>query len=361
MATLTEASVTARKAIKWGGIGFVVITFLWYLGVAAVNYYKLLNPPALPPAGVEFDVLQGVNFPDSSVRPKVLLELPTGKVPDFPDRMRVYWAPTRRSGFADSDKAIETAAALGFLFKPQQPTETNYIWTNQDQMSSKLDMNIISAHFKLTRQWQNNPTLATIGNFISDKAVITETENYLKRIDLLNEDVTGVEKVTYLKADVGKMVNALSLSDADFVQIDLFRKNLDEIDAKSKSKEIVASYPFYRTDPTKGLIRVVVSGSKIQNEKIISMDYEYTDIDYARSGTYPIKTGEEAWTELSSGGGFVSTMGPRTGEVKVRRVFLGYYDSNENQKYAMPIYVFLGDQGYTAYVSAVRDEWVTKL
>lgn len=360
MATLTEASVSARKAIKWGGIGFVVITIVWYLGVAAVNYYIALNPPPLPPASVTFNKLQGVNFPASKNRPKMLLELPTGKIPVFPDRMRVYWAPTRRSGFADADNAIETAAALGFLFKPQQPTETNYIWTNQDQLLSRLDMNIISGHFKLTRQWQNNPTLATMGNFISDKAVITETENYLKRVGLLNEDVVGVEKVTYLKDDVGKLVKALSLSDADFVQIDLFRKNIDEIDPSKKTKDIVASYPFYRTDPSKGLIRVVVSGSKIQSEKIVSMDYAYTDIDYAKSGTYPIKSGEEAWAELSQGGGFVSPDGPKTGEIKIRRVFLGYYDSNENQKYAMPIYIFLGDQGFTAYVSAVQDTWITK-
>jgi len=360
MATLTEASVTARKAIKWGGIGFVVITILWYLGVAAVNYYKLLNPPPLPPASVVFDKLQGVSFPDSKSRPKILLELPTGRVPVFPDRMRVYWAPTKRSGFADAGRAVETAAAIGFLFKPLQPTETNYIWNNQDQLNSKLDMNIISGHFKLSRQWQNNPTLAVMGNFASDKAVVTETENYLKRVSLLNEDAIGVEKVTYLKNDVGKLVNALSLSDADFVQIDLFRKNIDEIDPASKTKEVVASYPFYRTDPTKGLIRVVISGSKVQSEKIISMDYEYTDIDYAKSGTYPIKTGEEAWAELSSGGGYVSIGGPRTGEVKVRRIFLGYYDSNQNQKFAMPIYIFLGDQGFTAYVSAVKDEWIEK-
>ncbi|KKT73535.1 MAG: hypothetical protein UW68_C0007G0020 [Candidatus Collierbacteria bacterium GW2011_GWB1_44_6] len=360
MATLTEASVTARKAIKWGGIGFVVITILWYIGVGAVNYYKLLNPPPLPPAGVEFSEIQAVNFPESKNRPKILLELPTGTIPAFPDRMRVYWAPTRRSGFADSDRAIETATALGFLFKPLQPTETNYVWTNQDQLNSRLEMNIITGHFELTRQWQNNPTLATLGNFISDKVVITETENYLKRVGLLNEDAVGVEKVTYLKNDVGRLVNALSLSDADFVQIDIFRKNIDEIDPESKTKEVVASYPFYRTDPTKGLIRTVVTGSKIQNEKIISMDYEYTDIDYAKSGTYPIKTGEEAWAELSAGGGFVSPVGPKTGEVKIRRIFLGYYDSNENQQYAMPIYVFLGDQGFTAYVSAISEEWIEK-
>ncbi|HCQ31475.1 TPA: hypothetical protein DIU27_03795 [Candidatus Collierbacteria bacterium] len=360
MATLTEASVVARNAIKWGGIGFVGITILWYIGVAAVNYYKLLNPPPLPAASAAFGTLSGVSFPESKDRPKMSLELPTGGIPSFPDRMRVYWAPTKRSGFADADTAVDTATALGFLFKPFQPTETDYVWTNQDQLNSKLEMNIISGHFILTRQWQNNPALATMGTFQSEKAVITETENYIKRIGLLNDDAVGVEKITYLKNDASKLVTALSLSDADFVQLDMFRKNIDEIDPASKSKEIIASYPFYRTDPGKGLVRAVISGSKIQNEKIVYMDYQYTNIDYAKNSTYPIKTGEEAWSELSKGGGYVTAPGPRTGEVKIRRVFLGYYDSNENQKYAMPIYVFLGDQGFTAYVSAVRNEWIAE-
>lgn len=360
MATLTETSVIARKAIKYGSIGFVAITILWYLGVAGVNYYIMLNPPPAPPPTVDFNTLPPVDFPDSKERPTMSLELPTGNIPAFPDRMRVYYAPTKRSGFADPDRAIETATALGFLFKPSQPSETDYVWTNQDQLNSRLEMNIVSGYFMLTRVWQNNPALATMGNFTSDKAVILDTENYLKRTTLLNDDAIGVERVTYLKDDVGKLVNALSLSDADFVQIDLFRKNIDEVDPASKSKEIKASYPFYRTDPLKGLIRVVVSGSKNQNEKIISMDYEYTTIDYTKNGTYPIKTGEEAWAELSSGGGYVSPNSPKTGDIKIRRIFLGYYDSGTSQQYAMPIYIFLGDQNFTAYVSAVSETWIKK-
>ena len=219
-------------------------------------------------------------------------------------------------------------------------------------------MNIISGHFTLIKQWQNNPSIATLANFTSDKQVITDTSNYLKKVGLLEDDTIGFEKLTYLKNDSGKLIPALSLSDADFVQLDYFRKNIDEIDPTSKTKGIVATYPFYRTDPSKGLIRAVVSGSKAINEKIIDLDYAYTNIDYTRNGTYPIKTGEEAWQELLAGGGYVAPTGPQKGEVKIRKIFLGYYDSNVNQKYAMPIYIFLGDQGFAAYVSAVKNEWV---
>lgn len=360
MATLTEASVIARKVIKFGLFGFVGITILWYLGIALINYYQALNPPPLPDPTVDFGQLPKINFPKNTGRPKLALELPTGSIPTFVDRMRVYSAPIKRSQFTDAEKGIEIAAALGFLFKPDQKTESNYVWTNQDQLNSKLDMNIVSGHFVLSRQWQNNLALASMASFSSDKTVIMDTENYLSRVGLLSSDIIGVEKTTYLKDDGGKLINALSLSDADFVQLDLFRKNMDEIDPQSKTKEVKASYPFYRSDPNKGLLKVVVSGSKNLSDRVIGLEYGYNKIDYENNGTYPIKTGEEAWIELEKGGGYVYRGESSLSEVKIRRVFLGYYDADTSTGYAMPIYIFLGDQGFTAYVSAVKDVWIKK-
>ena len=336
------------------------ITVLWYLGGALIKYYQALNPPPLPNPTVDFGLLPKINFPASASRPKLILELPTGGIPSFVDRMRVYSQPIKRSTFTDSEKAIETAAALGFLFKPEQKSESNYVWTNQDQLNSKLDMNIINGHFVLTRQWQNNPAIASMASFSSDKAVIMDIENYLSRVGLLNADIVGVEKATYLKDEGGRLATALSLSDADFVQLDLFRKNMDEIDPESKAKEIVASYPFYRSNPSRGLIRVIASGSKTLSDKIISLDFSYNKIDYTKNGTYPIKTGEEAWAELEKGGGFVFTGESSLPEVKIRRVFLGYYDADISTGYAMPVYIFLGDQGFTAYVSAVNEALIKK-
>lgn len=360
MATLTEAAVTARKAIRFGAIGFVGITILWYVGTALVKYYEKMNPAPLPDPTVDFGKLPVIKFPENSNRPKISLELPTGSIPTFVDRMVVYSEPIKKSAFSDAEKAIETAAAMGFLFKPEQKTESNYVWTNQDQLSSKLDMNIISGHFTLTRQWQNNPALAAAASFTSDKAIIMDAENYLSKVGLLSSDIVGVEKITYLKDIGGSLGTALSLSDADFVQIDLFRKDMEEVDAESKTKEVVASYPFYRSDPNKGVIRVIVSGSKNVSEKVVYMDNQYNKIDYTKNGTYPIKTGDEAWKELENGGGFVFLGETGGEEVKIRRVFLGYYDAENSNGYAMPVYIFLGDKGFTAYVSAVSDSWVIK-
>ena len=180
MATLTEASEKARAFIKYGALGFVGITLLWYLGGSAITLYQKLYPPAPPAPTADFGVIQKIIFPKEKSRPKLVLELPTGKIPSFPDRMKVFYAPNKRSGFADPDRALETATIIGFLFKPEQRTETNYIWQSQDALSSKLEMDIISGHYTLTRMWQRNPGLLTMSYFSSDKQVISEAQNYLK-------------------------------------------------------------------------------------------------------------------------------------------------------------------------------------
>lgn len=360
MATLTEASAQARKAIKWGAIGFVGITILWYLGLAAIDYYYVLFPKPSAPPTMDFGMLPAINFPESNQRPKMSLELRTGVIGEFPDRMWVYKAPTKRSGFADSARSTEVAAGLGFLFKPYEETSSDWVWTIQDQLASKLKMNIVSGHFSLTRQWQNNPALATMANFTSENQVITETVNYLQKIGLLGDDVIGQEKVRYLRDQLGQMVSADSLNDADFVQIDFHRKTIDEIDAESKTKEVVASYPFYGTNPLNGLVKVVVSGGRTANEKYVSIDYKYTQVQYDKKATYPLKTGQQAWEELLAGGGLVTSISPKSGDIKVREIFLGYYDADDGQNFAMPIYIFLGDQGFTAYVSAINDAVIQK-
>ncbi len=357
MASLTETAVVTRKAIRYGAIAFVAITVIWFVGGAMIRYYQALNPEAPPPPTMDFGKIPAIEFPKETGRPKLTLELPTGAIPSFPDRMRVFFAPTRRSGFLDPDRATETARALGFLFKPDQPTETNYIWTNQDQLSSRLNMDIVSGHFKLTRNWQSNPALLALSSFVSDVAVTADANNFLRKADLLPIDTNKEQKITYLKAETGTMVPTISLSEADFVQIDYFRNNFEVINAETKRVE--ESYPFYRPDPNFGLIRAVVSGSGNMADKVVTLDYNYTGVEYANMGTYPIKSGETAWQEFSSGGGYVTINSPKTGSVAIRRIILGYYDA-PSQRYAMPIYVFLGDQSFVGYLSGVVDEVIGK-
>ncbi len=357
MATLTETAYKVRTGLKTGLLVSLLVSVAWYAGGAAVNYYKATHPPEEPPPTVDFGRLERITFPKETGRPEIELELPTGKMPVFPDRMRVFFAPTKRSNFLDPQRAIETATALGFLFKPEQPSETRYIWRKQDSLNSILEMDIVSGHFVLNRAWQNNPALLAVNTFTSDKQAVADMTSFLQRSGSMPEDTVDNNKVSYLKVQGAKLVKALSLSDADFLQVDLFRDEYRVYDPEDKTKsKILEAYKFYRPNPDKGLVRGVLTGSREYEEKVISLEYGYSKVDYTKSGTYPIKTGQEAYDELKNGGGYVTEKSPKKGILKVRRVQLGYYDDDANHSYALPIYVFLGDQDFVAYVSAVKDE-----
>ena len=355
MASLTESSIVARKAIKYGAIGFVAITILWFSGGALLRYYKSVNPPAPPSPQTGFGKVAMIEFPEETGRPKLTLELPTKNIPTFPTQMKMFEMIQKRSSFLDTDRSVETAASLNFLFEPTKESSTVYVWNNQDELESSLKINIISGKFTLTRKWEKKPELVMLADFKSEKDVTNRAETILKQADLDKEDVMGSESLTYLRVNGTSLTEALSLSGADFVQIDFNRNNIEEIE--EETEKVLSSYPFYQTEPEKGLIRIIISGSREVDEKAIYMENNYREINYERFSTYPIKTGEQAWNELEAGEGYVTNESPKEGSIKIRRIFLAYYDG-DSEKYSMPIYVFLGDQDFIAYISAVDPEWL---
>jgi len=355
MASLTESAVVARKAIKYGAIGFVAITILWFAGGAAIRYYKSINPSPPPAPQTGFGKVSAIEFPEETGRPKLTLELPTGDIPTFPTQMKVFEMIQKRSSFLDTDRSVETAANLNFLFAPTKESSTMYVWSNQDELESSLKMNIVNGKFTLTRKWQNKPELTILANFRSESDVASRAESILKQAELDKKDILGSGSLTYLRVDGTNLAEALSLSGADFVQIDFNRNNIEEIE--EETEKVLSSYPFYQTEPERGLIRMILTGSREADEKVIYMENNYREINYERLSTYPVKTGEDAWSELEAGEGYVTNNSPKEGSTKIRRIFLAYYDGDE-EKYSMPVYVFLGDQNFVAYVSAVDAEWV---
>ena len=72
-------------------------------------------------------------------------------------------------------------------------------------------------------------------------------------------------------------------------------------------------------------------------------------------GIYRVKTGEEAWSELNNGLGFVvaGTQGQKN--IVIKSMKLGYFDPDIYQNYLQPVYVFLGEGDFVGYVPAVKN------
>ena len=71
-------------------------------------------------------------------------------------------------------------------------------------------------------------------------------------------------------------------------------------------------------------------------------------------GVYPLKSGQEAWQELTDDKGLIvaGTRGQKN--ITIKKMFIAYLDPSIYQPYLQPVYVFLGESDFVAYVPAVK-------
>lgn len=348
MATLTETAASVRKIIKLAGLAlgvFLLIRFGWFI---FNTYLRVVNPPPPPPPTVTFGKLPTINFPEK-LHPELTLRLetPTGGTPALSDRVEVYLMPTFRSSFMALDEAKLTANKLGFEAEAKEITERRFRWENNEFLPSTLEMDIIDGSFTLKRNWQADPTILSEKQLPGKEQTVVEAKNFLRQAGLSSEELDQAEvKINYLTFSAGQYIKAPSLSEADFVQADLFRPQVNE-------------KPVLTTDPEKGIVRIIFSGSREAEKRVIQAEYNYFPINTEQTATYPIKTASQAWRELQTRQGFIASIGDNpNGVVAIRRIYLGYYDGETSNGFLLPLIVFEGDNGFFGYVQAITNEWL---
>jgi hypothetical protein len=348
MATLTETAAAARKIIKVGGLllgVFLFVKFSWFI---YVNYIMAIKPPPKEPPTVAFGKLPTIEFPEK-LHPELTLRLetPSGGTPNLGDRGTVYLMPTFRSSFLALQQANELVSKINFLKTPKEITERRYRWENDEFLPSILEMDIIDGSFTLKRNWQSDPTILSEKQLPGKEQVVVETKNFLRQIGLYTEDLNEARiEVTYLTFSAGQYIKAVSLSEADFVQADLYRPDVEEM----------VSMP---QDPNKGIIRIIFSGAREAEKRIVEAEYNYFPVNLEQEATYPIKTASQAWRELQTRQGYIASIGENTSEViTIRRIYLGYFDAESSSGFLQPIIIFEGDNDFFGYVQAISSEWL---
>ncbi|MFC1711505.1 hypothetical protein ACFLZ1_02860 [Patescibacteria group bacterium] len=349
MPTLTEVSFHGRRIIKFGAVIIVFIVFGKIALDLSINLYNQLNPPPPPPPTVAFGKLPAINFPEQEEMAEELsfkLETPTGTFPQAPDRAKVYFIPFARPNLLALDRAKQDAASLGFKNEPEALSERRYKWVNTGDANTVLEMDIISGAFKLNYEWQSDPNILIERNLPGNEQAKLETENFLKRIGYSDNDlIEGRMEVSYLKASIKDFIPAPSLSEANFVRVQIFRKDYDEL-------------PVLTANSEKGIVTIIYSGSGNYVKRIVFVDFNFFPIKEDSFATYPIKTPSAAWEELKAGKAYIANWNEKDKIVTIRRIYFAFYDSLEPQSFLQPIIVFEGDNDFFAYVSAVTSEWI---
>lgn len=346
MASLTETARVARNLIKFGGIGLIVLILvrgIWQLGR---EWYRLKNPPPPEPPTVAYGKLPPIKFPEKTpLELTYKLQTVNGTTPDLGDRSPVYFMPYLRPNLLALERANKQVVKLDFKTEPIMLDAKHYRW-EKDGAKTYLTMNIITGEVEMEYNWRADPEILSAPDLPGQEQAINEAKNFLQQAEMLTEDIKlGQAKVSYWKVKDSQLVKAISLSEANFVRVDFFRQSTTETPIVTPSAE-------------EGMVYLLFSGSKERYKRVVKFSYHYFPVDYENSATYPLKLSSQAYRELQTRQAYIATKGDNQQIITIRKVSLAFFDSPEPQQYLQPVYVFEGDNGFVAYVSAVNDELV---
>lgn len=347
---LTQTTRIGRLVIKYGAIFLAVLIVGRIFLNSFIKFWRSINPPPPPPPTVGFGLLPAIRFPEqtSEERPaNYELETPSGGLPDFGDRAKVFLMIQSTANLLADQKAREIAASYDFVFEPNIISSDIYRWRKSEPLNTQLEMNIFTNYFELSTDYLSRPELlARNDDLPDDYDAVQRVKQYLKRTDLLPADIaTAAGEIVYLKALGGELAPAVSYSDADFIQVDLNRVPIDD------------KYRTYGPEGYKGTVHAIVAGFFGNRDSIVKLEYRYQPVDYQQVETYPLRDPRQAWKILQSGEGFVAS-GKDLETATIRQVELGYYESAQEQDYLQPIYVFIGDEEFLGYVPAIDPTYI---
>ncbi|OGM08577.1 hypothetical protein A2159_03565 [Candidatus Woesebacteria bacterium RBG_13_34_9] len=345
MASLTDISITSRRIVRYGIYIIILILIGRFVFNLGVGIYKKIVPPPKIPANCAFKKLPDISFPDKPKpeNPNYTLELPEGSLPKLSETIEVYYMPTFQTDISKVDDAKKKAQKMGFNPDGKILVESipNVYVFDKNNIPSKLTMNIITGIFSISYDIEKNPLIVRGAPLSSDQAIST-VKSYLSTPDLLSDDIKdGNPTFQFLKTENNILVPAISLSEANAIKVNLFRKNY------GKDGDIPSVTP----DMPEGNIWFILGDKK----EIVAGEYHYFPIDAEKQATYPVKTSEKAFEELKEGKAYFANLGENSSNIIIRRVYLSYYDAGQYTEYFQPVIVFQGDNDFYAYVPAILE------
>lgn len=338
--TLTKTTEVGRLIIKFGGIALIILM----VGRMVINGVTVLwnatHPEPPPPPTQGYGPLPVIDFGDtgSSIRPQsYVLELP-GAFPQVPDRAVVYYQPQEHISLLSLEETQDLVGRLGFTTEPVSLGEQLYRWRKNGVLNASIEIDTVTKNLEYQTDYLSRPELQINNDLPTSFDAVQTVKQFLSSADLLPADLaTATGETKFLKISGGTLQEAVSLSDAQAVRVNIFRTPLNGIAS-------------YAADGQTGLISATVA-SLNGKPTVIDLRRNYATLDYLTVHTYPLRSPQEAFEELKAGAGHIAAA-QRSDVAIIRAVTLGYFESID-QLFLQPIYIFSGDNGFMGYAPAL--------
>lgn len=349
MFTLTKASKETKAILKWLLIILVVFLGIFIVYKLATMVKEMLYPTPPPQPTILFGKISAPNFPQNNVNKKLTYSIDTvsGFLPVFTDQIKVYAIFKPKPDLIALQKAKDKVRSGGFTNGPIKVSDTIYDWsTNNEDLQKNIRVNIDTFDFQVTSDLFTDPNVLSANNLPDQAESISLAKEFLERMEYLSDNLDIVNtEVNMFSINNNSFITATSLSNAQIMQVNFFQNSIDDL-------------PIFYKNPHESNINVLIASGNSSGQIVGANYLNQTITD--ESSTYPLKTTDEAFADLKSGNAYLASYEGEENEIKIKDVFLAYYMEPIAQTYLTPIYIFEGNNGFQAYVTAIKDEWINK-
>lgn len=260
----------------------------------------------------------------------------------------VYFLPQKTASFGFLSKIYSMAKAAGFDTDiTQHRLDDKQAIFDDGKNKLAIDIKTFNYIYSYTITRDDNVTPPTLP--VAETTLFNEAATYISAMRRYPEELArGERNIKYMRLnpETSEIIPLKSPESANIVEVDFFLPDRNGLPVVSSS--------YYNSQH---YVMLLIGGNK---PKVIKAQVQYFDRSEDQVGRYPLRSAEQAWEDLKKGQGIVVSSESELGEIKIQKVFLAYYDPAVYQEYVQPVYVFLGNNEFVAYVSAVRDDYLIR-
>ncbi|MDO8497068.1 MAG: hypothetical protein Q7S61_00795 [bacterium] len=344
--TLTELSYDVRKMAPFAVL-FVLIILIFFYAIKLLFVY--VDTQKVPVTHLD-PIFNKINTPvvkdaTSSAGIHFTLDTIEGQPVTATESAYVYFLPSATANFGFREKIYLMAKTLGFDTEVVRNTLDGTTAEFNDGIQ-KLTIDITNFNYTYDYDIRKEATPAAFIRPSSAEDAQSKATDFLRRVERYPEELSrGKTNLIYLWYDQasGTMSVVDSIENANMVEVDFYRPDII-------SYPIVSSQYFNSQN-------YVVLGYTENGFKIVRAQVHFYEKSEDRVGTYPVKTGDQAWQDLIAGNGIIiSKEGVQ--DVVIKKMFFAYLDQGEYQQYLEPVYVFLGENNFVAYVPGITSTYL---
>ena len=347
--TLTEVSFYSRKYMPV----VILVGLLFLIFFYLIKLMIMLNPPAPQSARIMINpIFDKISVPiindlaSPSAQINYVFDTIEGTPITATDTAKIFQFQTGQVSFGYLNKIYLTAKSLGFDTEIVKHTKTDNM-AEFDSGKQRLSIDIQNYNFTYEYRFTDEPDLFNNVRPPEKEESEQKAKDFLILVDRYPQELTQGKTNTvffsYSPQDQ-TMTRIDDSSQANMVEVDFFRPDIDNFPTVSPLNLNSQNY--------------VIMMFTNDGFKILRAQVKFYETDQNKIGIYPLITGEEAFAKLQAGGAYFMKFQESQTDVTIKKMFLAYLDPDVYQPYLQPVYVFWGDNDFSAYVPAVHPDYL---